>query len=102
MQFIETESAKLIQAHLQELQDMNEELGGVHIARLDGAVAVVGIENAEKKVIFQTSFVSDVEAKVLDAQIVVQDLLEEAGIEALSEFDLNLALDDMSTSLSTN
>jgi hypothetical protein len=98
MQFIKAESEKLIKAHFQELQEMNEELGGVHIARLNGAVAVVGIENAEKKVIFQTGFVSDVEAKVLDAQIVVQDLLEEAGIEALSEYDLNLALDDMSMS----
>lgn len=94
MQMIKAESAKLIKAHFQELQDMNEELGGVHIARLNGTVAVIGIENSEKKVIFQTGFVSDVEDKLLDAQIVVQDLLEEEGIEALSEFDLNLALSE--------
>ncbi len=92
MQTVKAESAKLIKAHFQELKDMNDELGGVHIARLNGTVAVMGIENSEKKVIFQTGFVSDVEDKLLDAQILVQDLLEEEGIEALSEFDLNLAL----------
>ena len=91
-QLIKAESAKLIKAHFEELKEMNEEFGGVHIARLDGAVTVVGIENSVKKIIFQTGFVSDVENKLLDAQIVVQDLLEEEGIEAISEFDLNLAL----------
>ncbi len=94
MQPIKAECSKLIKAHVQELKDMHEELGGVHIARLNGTVAVMGIENSEKKVIFQTGFVSDVEDKLLDAQIVVQDLLEEEGIEAISEFDLNLALGD--------
>ncbi len=92
MQFVKAESAKLIKANFQELQDMNSELGGVHIARLNGTVAVIGIEDAVTKVIFQTSFISNVEDQLLDAQIVVQDLLEEEGIEALSEFDLNLAL----------
>ena len=94
MQQVKDESAKLIRAHLQELQKMNEELGGVHIARLDGSVAVIGIKGGEKNIIFKTSFVSDVEGKLLDAQILIQDLLEEEGIEALSEFDLNLALND--------
>lgn len=92
MQFIKAECTKLIKAHVHELKDMHEEIGGVHIARLNGTVAVMGIENSEKKVIFQTGFVSDVEDTLLDAQIVVQDLLEEEGIEAISEFDLNLAL----------
>lgn len=94
MQSVKAESAKLIKANFQKLREINDEIGGVHIARVDGAVAVVGIENSEKTVIFKTGFVSDVEDKLLDAQILVQDLLEEEGIEALSEFDLNLALSD--------
>lgn len=94
MASVKDESAKLIKIHLEELRRMNEEIGGVHIARLNGCVAIIGIENFQKKTIFQTSFVSDIEDKLLDAQILVQDLLEEEGIEALSEFDLNLALGD--------
>lgn len=93
MQSIKTEAAKLIKAHFAELNASAEELGGVFITRLEGAVAVLGVENSKKKVIFRTGFVSDNENKVLDAQIEVQDLLEEEGLEAISEHDFNLALE---------
>ena len=92
MQSIKTETSKLIKAHLPELAAMNEELGGVYIARVNGAVAVIGAENEKAKVIFETAFVSENENKVLDAQILVQDFLEEEGIEAISEHDFKIAL----------
>ena len=92
MQSIKAETSKLIKAHLPELTAMNEEIGGVFIARVNGAVAVIGTENSEKKVIFQTGFVSENENRLLDAQIVIQDILEEEGIEAISEHDFNIAL----------
>lgn len=93
MPSIKTEAAKLIKTHLKELNASAEELGGVFITGLDGKVAVIGVENSKKKVIFQTGFVSDNVNTLLDAQIEVQDLLEEDGIEAISEFDFNLALE---------
>ncbi len=92
MQSLKIEASKLIKTHFQELSEMNEELGGVFIARVDGAVAVVGAHDFKKKIIFQTAFVSESENKVLDAQIAIQDLLEEEGIEAISEHDFNLAI----------
>lgn len=92
MQLNKSESAKQIKAHFGQLQSMNEEFGGVYIARLNGAVAVMGIENSEETIIFKTEFVSDVESTLLDAQIQIQDMLEEEGIEAISEHDFKLAL----------
>lgn len=93
MPSIKAEAAKLIKNHLKELNAQAEALGGVFITGLEGAVAVIGAENSKRKVIFRTSFVSDNTNTLLDAQIEVQDLLEEEGIEAISEFDFNLAIE---------
>lgn len=93
MESIKAEAAKLIKTHLKELNAQAEELGGVLISGVNGAVEVFGAVDSKKKSIFRTSFVSDNVNKLLDAQIVVQDLLEEEGIEAISEFDFNLALE---------
>lgn len=92
MPSIKTESAKLIKTHMKELQAAYEELGGVFITGLNGAVAVIGAENSKKKVIFTTGFVSESVNPLLDAQVEMQDLLEEEGIEAISEHDFNLAI----------
>lgn len=92
MQPFKTEAANLIKTHMKELSAMSEVLGGVLITSADGAVAVIGAEGSKRKTIFRTSFVSDDVNKNLDAQIVVQDLLEEEGIEAISEFDFNEAI----------
>ncbi|MGE5086134.1 MAG: hypothetical protein ACM3MG_07505 [Bacillota bacterium] len=92
MQSIKSESTKLIKNHLKELNAAAEMLGGVFITGVDGAVAVIGAEKSKKKIIFTTSFVSDNVNKLLDAQIVMQDLLEEEGIEAISEHDFNIAI----------
>lgn len=92
MSFQKSEATKLIKNHMKELVLANQEIGGVYIANLNGAVAVVGAENSNKKIIFQTGFVSDDVNKVLDAQVDVQDLLEEEGIEAISEHDFNEAI----------
>ncbi|MNL56928.1 hypothetical protein D3C87_1804520 [compost metagenome] len=53
---------------------------------------MIGAENSKKKIIFRTEFVSNNVNQLLDAQIEVQDLLEEEGIEAISEFDFNIAI----------
>jgi hypothetical protein len=92
MSSFKTEAQALIKKHMKELQATADELGGVFITGVDGKVTVIGAEDSAKKIIFQTSFVSDNENKLLDAEIVVQDLLEEDGIEAISEFDFNLAI----------
>lgn len=92
MQSLKSESTKLIKNHLNELNVAAEMLGGVFITGINGAVAVIGAENSKKKIIFTTSFVSDNANKLLDAQIVMQDLLEEEGIEAISEHDFNIAI----------
>ena len=92
MQAFKAEATKLIKTHLKELNAAAEELGGVFITGLEGCVAVIGAEDSKKKVIFKTGFVSDNVNQLLDAEIVVQDLLEEEGIEAISEFDFNLAI----------
>lgn len=88
-----TEATKLIKNHLPELQATAEELGGVFITAVEGTVAVIGAEDSKKKILFRTSFVSDNEDKLLDAQVEMQDLLEDAGIEAISEHDFNIALE---------
>ncbi|XGC79837.1 hypothetical protein ACES2L_10895 [Bdellovibrio bacteriovorus] len=92
MQAIKSEAKKLIKDHLEELNAAADELGGVFITGVDGAVAVIGAENSKKKIIFKTSFVSDSVNQLLDAQVLVQDLLEEEGIEAISEHDFNIAI----------
>jgi hypothetical protein len=92
MQTLKVEAAKLIKTHLDELNAQADELGGVFITGVNGAVAVIGAEDSKRKVIFKTSFVSDNVNKLLDAQIVIQDLLEEEGIEAISEHDFNIAI----------
>lgn len=92
MPSIKAEATQLIKTHLKEMQASAEELGGVFITGIDGAVAVFGVEDSKKKVIFSTSFVSENVNHLLDAQVEMQDLLEDAGIEAISEFDFNLAL----------
>ncbi|UYL09449.1 hypothetical protein B9G69_002540 [Bdellovibrio sp. SKB1291214] len=92
---IKAEASKLIKNHLKELNASAEILGGVFITGQDGAVAVIGVEGKKKKVIFLTSFVTDNVNKLLDAQIEVQDLLEEDGIEAISEHDYNIALEEL-------
>ncbi|UOF01491.1 hypothetical protein [Bdellovibrio reynosensis] len=92
MQAIKSEAKKLIKDHLEELNATADELGGVFITGVDGAVAVIGAENSKKKIIFKTSFVSDSVNQLLDAQVLVQDLLEEEGIEAISEHDFNIAI----------
>jgi hypothetical protein len=94
MQSIKTEATKLIKNHFAELTAAADELGGVFITGLDGAVAVIGIKNSKKNIIFRTSFVSDNVNKLLDAQVEMQDLLEEEGIEAISEHDFNIALEE--------
>ncbi|WP_413290722.1 hypothetical protein [Bdellovibrio sp. HCB337] len=95
MQNIKAEAAKLIQTHLEELNETAAELGGVFITALDGKVAVIGADNNKKKIIFTTSFVSDNTDKLLDAQVLVQDLLEDEGIEAISEHDFNIAIGEL-------
>jgi hypothetical protein len=92
MQSMKAEATKLIKAHLKELNATAEELGGVFITGIDGTVAVIGAENSKKKIIFRTSFVTDDSDKLLDAQVLMQDLLEEEGIEAISEHDFNIAI----------
>ncbi len=92
MQSIKSEATKLIKDHLEELNATADELGGVFITALDGKVAVIGAQNSKKKIIFSTSFVSDNVNKLLDAQVLIQDLLEEEGIEAISEHDFNIAI----------
>lgn len=92
MHSIKAEATKLIQTHFDELNAAADELGGVFITAIDGKVAVIGAEDSKKKIIFTTSFVSDNVNKLLDAQVLVQDLLEEEGIEAISEHDFNIAI----------
>lgn len=92
MQTIKAEATKLIKTHFEELKSSAEELGGVFITGIDGTVAVIGAEDSKKKIIFQTSFVSSNEIQLLDAQVEMQDLLEDVGIEAISEHDFNLAI----------
>lgn len=92
MPSIKTEAVKLIKNHMNELQAANDELGGVFITGLNGAVAVIGAQDSKKKVIFTTSFVSESVNPLLDAQVEMQDLLEEEGIEAISEHDFNIAI----------
>ncbi len=92
MQAFKTEAMKLIKTHFEEIQAAADELGGVFITGLDGCVAVIGAEDSKKKVIFQTSFVTNNVNQLLDAQIVVQDILEDEGIEAISEHDFNIAI----------
>ncbi len=87
-----TEASELIKEHIKELLATSEELGGVFITDINGTVVVVGAEDSVKKVILQTSFVSDNENKLLDARVDMQDLLEDAGVEVISEFDFNLAM----------
>ncbi|WP_413560559.1 hypothetical protein [Bdellovibrio sp. HCB209] len=94
MSSFKTEASKLIKTHLKELNATAEELGGVFITGVEGTVAVIGADGGKRKIIFQTSFVSDDVNKNLDAQVEMQDLLEEEGIEAISEFDFNLALEE--------
>jgi hypothetical protein len=95
MQSIKSEVASLIRTHFDALTATAEELGGVFITATDGAVAVMGAENSRKKIIFLTSFVSTNSDHLLDAQVLVQDLLEEQGIEAISEHDFNIALGEL-------
>ncbi|QLY26572.1 hypothetical protein [Bdellovibrio sp. KM01] len=95
MQEIKTELTKLIKTHLKEINASSDILGGVFITGVDGSVAVIGVEGSKKKVIFKTGFVSDNVDKLLDAQVVAQDILEEEGIEAISEHDFNIALEEM-------
>jgi|GEM_PF-4141071 hypothetical protein len=92
MASIKTEAKALIKKHLKELNAAADELGGVFITGVDGKVTVIGAEDSKKKIIFQTSFVSDNVNQLLDAQVEMQDLLEEDGIEAISEHDFNLAI----------
>lgn len=92
MTTIKTEALKLIKNHLEELTAVAEELGGVFITGMEGTVAVIGAQNSKRKIIFQTSFVSNNVNELLDAQVMVQDLLEEEGVEAISEHDFNIAI----------
>lgn len=92
MKTFKTEAAELIEKHIQELEETSAELGGVFITGVEGTVAVIGAKDSKKKIIFRTSFVSNDETKLLDAQVDMQDLLEEAGIEAISEHDFNIAI----------
>ena len=92
MQAIKTEGLKLIQEHMKELTAAAEELGGVLILGLEGSVAVYGAEDSKKKIIFRTSFVSNKVNELLDAQVWIQDLLEEAGVEVISEHDFLIAI----------
>lgn len=92
MQEFKTEATKLIKNHIEEISASAEKLGGVFITGIEGTVAVIGAEDNKKKVIFRTSFVSNNVNQLLDAQIVVQDLLEDEGIEAISEHDFNIAI----------
>lgn len=94
MKSIKAEASKLIKSHLEELSSSAKALGGVLISGVDGAVVVFGAKNSQKKEIFRTSFVSDNVNTLLDAQIEVQDLLEDEGIEAISEFDFNIAINE--------
>ncbi len=92
MQSLKAEATKLIKTHLNELNAVADELGGVFITGIDGTVAVIGAAGSKKKVIFRTNFVTDDSDKLLDAQVLMQDLLEDEGIEAISEHDFNIAL----------
>ncbi|UOF01499.1 hypothetical protein [Bdellovibrio reynosensis] len=92
MQAIKSEAKKLIKDHLEELNAAADELGGVFITGVVCAVAVIGAENSKKRIIFKSSFVSDSVNQLLDAKVLVQDLLEEEGIEAISEHDFNIAI----------
>ena len=51
MPSIKTEAVKLIKNHFAELTSTAEELGGVFITGVDGAVAVIGAEKSKKKII---------------------------------------------------
>ncbi|MFS4460728.1 hypothetical protein [Bdellovibrio sp. HCB2-146] len=95
MPSIKTEAVKLIKNHLKELNQSAEVLGGVFITGMDGAVAVIGVESSKKKIIFRTGFVSDNVNQLLDAQVEMQDLLEDEGIEAISEHDFNIAISEL-------
>ena len=92
MKSFKVEATELIQKHLEELTAAAEKLGGVFITGIDGTVAVIGAKDFKRKIIFQTSFVSNNEKVLLDAEVDMQDLLEDAGIEAISEHDFNIAI----------
>jgi hypothetical protein len=92
MRLNKTEVTELIKKHGAELRATAEQLGGVFITGIDGAVAVIGAQNSKRKIIFTTSFVSKKESELLDAQVDMQDLLEDEGIEAISEHDFNIAI----------
>jgi len=92
MRLNKTEVMELIKKHGAELRATAEKLGGVFITGMDGTVAVIGAQNSKRKVIFQTGFVSKKESELLDAQVDMQDLLEDEGIEAISEHDFNIAI----------
>jgi hypothetical protein len=85
-------ATELIKKHMEELSATAEKLGGVFITGIDGAVAVIGAKDFKRKVIFTTSFVSNKESELLDAEVDMQDLLEDEGIEAISEHDFNIAI----------
>lgn len=94
MKTFKTEATELVKNHLKELKDTAEKLGGVFITGIEGSVAAVGAKDFKKKIIFRTSFVSDDQNKLLDAQVELQDILEEEfGIEAISEHDFNIAIE---------
>jgi F0F1-type ATP synthase alpha subunit len=92
MRLNKTEATELIKKHIKELNETAEKLGGVFITGIDGTVAVIGAKDFKRKIIFQTSFVSDKENVLLDAEVDMQDLLEDAGVEAISEHDFNIAI----------
>lgn len=92
MRLNKTEVMELIKKHDQELRATADKLGGVFITGMDGTVAVIGAQNSKRKVIFQTGFVSKKESELLDAQVDMQDFLEDEGIEAISEHDFNIAI----------
>jgi hypothetical protein len=92
MKLNKTAATELIKKHMEELSVTAEKLGGVFITGIDGAVAVIGAKDFKRKIIFTTSFVSNKESELLDAEVDMQDLLEDAGIEAISEHDFNIAI----------
>lgn len=92
MKTFKTEATELIKKHMNELRETSDEIGGVFITGIEGTVALIGAEDSKKKIICRTSFVSDNADKLLDAQVEMQDLLEEEGIEAISEHDFNIAI----------
>lgn len=95
MKHIESELLQLVQKHKAELSQTAQEYGGVFVSSGEGSVIVYGASNGQIKEIFRTSFVGHSRSDTVDERVLTQDILEQHGIEVISEMDFKIALEEM-------